>query len=132
LLELGLYAELLAVIDIVIREIVDTMVQAYSQKIFSGQLPVFDGRRNLYSREPLPIGREKVGSADISFLFFLSGCGGSSGDSSPQTVLRLVQASSDTRPSVQNVLCHSNAVCYGNYCCGCVAVCVFVTLIHCA
>ena len=43
-----------------IREIVDTMVQAYSQKIFNGQLPVFDGRRNLYSREPLPIGREKV------------------------------------------------------------------------
>ena len=42
------------------REIVDTMVQAYSQKIFNGQLPVFDGRRNLYSREPLPIGREKV------------------------------------------------------------------------
>ena len=38
----------------------DTMVQAYSQKIFNGQLPVFDGRRNLYSREPLPIGREKV------------------------------------------------------------------------
>ena len=36
------------------------MVQAYSQKIFNGQLPVFDGRRNLYSREPLPIGREKV------------------------------------------------------------------------
>jgi len=44
----------------VVREIVDTMVQAYSQKIFNGQLPVFDGRRNLYSREPLPIGREKV------------------------------------------------------------------------
>jgi len=41
---------------------VDTMVQAYSQKIFNGQLPVFDGRRNLYSREPLPIGRDKVSS----------------------------------------------------------------------
>jgi len=49
------------------REIVDTMVQAYSQKIFNGQLPVFDGRRNLYSREPLPIGREKVGH-----LFYFS------------------------------------------------------------
>lgn len=36
------------------------MVTAYSQKIFSGQKPVFDGRKNLYSREPLPIGREKV------------------------------------------------------------------------
>lgn len=38
------------------------MVTAYSQKIFSGQKPVFDGRKNLYSREPLPIGRDKVSS----------------------------------------------------------------------
>jgi eukaryotic translation initiation factor 2C len=36
------------------------MVQAYSQKIFNGQKPVFDGRKNMYSRDPLPIGREKV------------------------------------------------------------------------
>lgn len=36
------------------------MVTAYSQKIFSGQKPVFDGRKNLYSRDPLPIGRERV------------------------------------------------------------------------
>ncbi|XP_078333968.1 protein argonaute-2-like isoform X2 [Crassostrea virginica] len=42
------------------REIIETMVTAYSQKIFSGQKPVFDGRKNLYSREPLPIGRDKV------------------------------------------------------------------------
>ena len=42
------------------REIVETMVTAYSQKIFSGQKPVFDGRKNLYSRDPLPIGRERV------------------------------------------------------------------------
>ncbi|KAK2174077.1 hypothetical protein NP493_830g00028 [Ridgeia piscesae] len=42
------------------REIIETMVQAYSQKIFSGQKPVFDGRKNLYSKEPLPLGREKV------------------------------------------------------------------------
>ena len=45
---------------VVFREIIDTMVQANSQKIFSGQRPVFDGRRNLYSRDQLPIGREKV------------------------------------------------------------------------
>lgn len=43
------------------REIVETMVTAYSQKIFNGQKPVFDGRKNLYSRDPLPIGRERVG-----------------------------------------------------------------------
>jgi eukaryotic translation initiation factor 2C len=42
------------------REIIETMVQAYSQKIFNGQRPVFDGRKNLYSRDPLPIAREKV------------------------------------------------------------------------
>ncbi|XP_064651862.1 protein argonaute-2-like isoform X2 [Lineus longissimus] len=42
------------------REIIETMVQAYSQRIFNGQKPVFDGRKNLYSRDPLPIGREKV------------------------------------------------------------------------
>ncbi|XP_074656844.1 protein argonaute-2-like isoform X2 [Tubulanus polymorphus] len=42
------------------REIIETMVQAYSQRIFDGQKPVFDGRKNLYSRDPLPIGREKV------------------------------------------------------------------------
>ncbi|XP_046362549.1 protein argonaute-2-like isoform X2 [Haliotis cracherodii] len=42
------------------REIIDTMVQCYSQKIFLGVKPVFDGRKNLYSRDPLPIGRDKV------------------------------------------------------------------------
>ncbi|XP_041360926.1 protein argonaute-2-like isoform X5 [Gigantopelta aegis] len=42
------------------REIIETMVQSYGQKIFMGQKPVFDGRKNLYSRDPLPIGRERV------------------------------------------------------------------------
>ena len=42
------------------REIVETMVESYSQRIFAGQRPVFDGRKNMYSREPLPIGRDKV------------------------------------------------------------------------
>ena len=37
------------------REIIDTMVQSYN-KIFGGKMPVFDGRRNLYSSEPLQIG----------------------------------------------------------------------------
>ena len=44
------------------REIVETMVESYSQRIFAGQRPVFDGRKNIYSREPLPIGRDKVSS----------------------------------------------------------------------
>ncbi|XP_052762994.1 protein argonaute-2-like isoform X3 [Mya arenaria] len=42
------------------REIIETMVTAYSQKIFQGAKPVFDGRKNLYSRDPLPIGKEKI------------------------------------------------------------------------
>ncbi|KAL4218512.1 argonaute 1 [Mactra antiquata] len=42
------------------REIIETMVQAYSQKIFQGSKPVFDGRKNLYSRDPLPIGKDKI------------------------------------------------------------------------
>lgn len=42
------------------REIIETMVQAYSQKIFQGTKPVFDGRKNLYSRDPLPIGKDKA------------------------------------------------------------------------
>ncbi|CAH1772409.1 unnamed protein product [Owenia fusiformis] len=42
------------------REIIETMVQAYRNQIFNGQKPVFDGRKNLYSRDPLPIGRDKI------------------------------------------------------------------------
>jgi len=48
------------------------MVQAYSQKIFNGQKPVFDGRKNMYSRDPLPIGRDKVGGVlTVTILFVL-------------------------------------------------------------
>ena len=35
------------------------MVKAYA-KIFSTMKPVFDGRSNMYTRDPLPIGKEKV------------------------------------------------------------------------
>lgn len=38
----------------------ETMVESYSQRIFAGQRPVFDGRKNMYSKDPLPIGRDKV------------------------------------------------------------------------
>ncbi|CAG0893618.1 unnamed protein product [Darwinula stevensoni] len=41
------------------REIVETMVRAYS-KIFGNLKPVFDGRSNMYTRDPLPIGHERV------------------------------------------------------------------------
>ncbi|VVC97671.1 unnamed protein product, partial [Leptidea sinapis] len=41
------------------REIVDTMVHSYN-KIFGTLKPVFDGRNNLYTRDPLPIGNDRV------------------------------------------------------------------------
>uniref|UniRef100_A0A1B0CSD2 Protein argonaute-1 n=1 Tax=Lutzomyia longipalpis TaxID=7200 RepID=A0A1B0CSD2_LUTLO len=40
-------------------EIIETMVHAYS-KIFGVLKPVFDGRNNLYTRDPLPIGNDRV------------------------------------------------------------------------
>ena len=39
--------------------VIETMVRAYS-KIFGTLKPVFDGRNNLYARDPLPIGNDKV------------------------------------------------------------------------
>lgn len=41
------------------REIIETMVHAYT-KIFGVLKPVFDGRNNLYTRDPLPIGNDRV------------------------------------------------------------------------
>ncbi|CAL4106281.1 unnamed protein product, partial [Meganyctiphanes norvegica] len=41
------------------REIIETMVNAFP-RIFSTLKPVFDGRSNLYTRDPLPIGNEKM------------------------------------------------------------------------
>ncbi|XP_039756477.1 protein argonaute-2 isoform X4 [Pararge aegeria] len=41
------------------REIVETMVNSYN-KIFGALKPVFDGRNNLYTRDPLPIGNDRV------------------------------------------------------------------------
>ncbi|KAF6775968.1 hypothetical protein AHF37_04519 [Paragonimus kellicotti] len=43
------------------REIIETMVNSmHYKKYFYNQKPVFDGRRNMYTREPLPISKEKV------------------------------------------------------------------------
>lgn len=43
------------------REIIETMVNSMSyQRYFYNQKPVFDGRKNMYTREPLVVGRDKV------------------------------------------------------------------------
>lgn len=41
------------------REIIDVLVKTHGD-YFANQMPVFDGRKNLYSRKLLPIGRERV------------------------------------------------------------------------
>lgn len=41
------------------RDIIETMVQCYG-KIFTTKKPVFDGRQNLYTRDPLPIGNDMI------------------------------------------------------------------------
>ena len=41
------------------RDIIATMVNAYG-RIFGTKKPVFDGRSNLYVRDPLPIGNEQM------------------------------------------------------------------------
>ena len=41
------------------REIIETLVNTHKE-YFGQQKPVFDGRKNLYSRKSLPIGRERV------------------------------------------------------------------------
>lgn len=41
------------------REIIDTMVNKF-QNIFNTQHPAFDGKRNLYTKDPLPFGRERI------------------------------------------------------------------------
>lgn len=42
-------------------EIVEHMVQHFKTQIFGDRKPVYDGRKNLYTAMPLPIGRDKVG-----------------------------------------------------------------------
>uniref|UniRef100_A0A4W5LKD9 Argonaute RISC catalytic component 2 n=1 Tax=Hucho hucho TaxID=62062 RepID=A0A4W5LKD9_9TELE len=42
------------------REIVEHMVQHFKTQIFGDRKPVYDGRKNLYTAMPLPIGREKL------------------------------------------------------------------------
>lgn len=51
--------------DFLFSEIVEHMVQHFKTQIFGDRKPVYDGRKNLYTAMPLPIGRDKV---SISYL----------------------------------------------------------------
>lgn len=46
--------------SVVLSEIVEHMVQHFKTQIFGDKKPVYDGRKNLYTAMPLPIGRDKV------------------------------------------------------------------------
>lgn len=48
------------------REIVEHMVQHFKNQIFGDRKPVFDGRKNLYTAMPLPIGRDRVSTIAIA------------------------------------------------------------------
>lgn len=52
------------------REIIDTMVHAYS-KLFDNLNSIFDGRNNLYTMGSLPIGNDQIElKVSIHFIFF--------------------------------------------------------------
>uniref|UniRef100_A0A673HMX6 Protein argonaute-4-like n=1 Tax=Sinocyclocheilus rhinocerous TaxID=307959 RepID=A0A673HMX6_9TELE len=42
------------------REVVDTMVRHFKMQIFGDSQPGYDGKRNMYTAHPLPIGRDRV------------------------------------------------------------------------
>lgn len=45
------------------REVVDTMVRHFKMQIFGDRQPGYDGKRNMYTAHPLPIGRDRVRNA---------------------------------------------------------------------
>lgn len=50
----------LCILFLLSSEIVEHMVQHFKTQIFGDRKPVYDGRKNLYTAVPLPIGRDKV------------------------------------------------------------------------
>ena len=55
------------------RNVVEAMVNTY-HKVFGGQRPVFDGRKNLYSSKALPIGRKPVSVNCRKMQLFCHAC----------------------------------------------------------
>lgn len=49
------------------HEIICAMVSAYSQ-VFGSVRPVYDGRNNFFTKDPLPIGNDKI-KLEVSFFF---------------------------------------------------------------
>lgn len=51
---------------ITFREIINTMVENFRSAIFQDRKPVFDGRKNLYTAQPLPIDKQKVITLNVT------------------------------------------------------------------
>jgi len=51
------------------RKVFQTMVAAY-KKVFSSIQPVFDGKKNFYTKDPLPFGKDQV-ELEVCFSFKL-------------------------------------------------------------
>lgn len=71
----------------------DTMVRHFKMQIFGDRQPGYDGKRNMYTAHPLPIGRDRVRKALFTvwchwivflyvmrFVSLVSDSGGSGGD----------------------------------------------------
>lgn len=42
------------------HQVIDAVIQKYSKNTFLGRRPAFDGKKNIYSREKLPVGKDGV------------------------------------------------------------------------
>ncbi|CAG5889943.1 unnamed protein product [Menidia menidia] len=54
------------------REVVDTMVQHFKVTIFGDRLPVYDGKRSLYTASPLPGGKDRPFKVAMAFVSVVS------------------------------------------------------------
>lgn len=50
------------------------MVRHFKMQIFGDRQPGYDGKRNMYTAHPLPIGRDRVSVFISSFKFLWENC----------------------------------------------------------
>lgn len=60
---------LFACVCVLCREVVDSMVQHFKVTIFGDRRPVYDGKRSLYTANPLPVAPTGVRRDEIKKLF---------------------------------------------------------------
>lgn len=52
-----------------LREVVDSMVQHFKVTIFGDRLPVYDGKKSLYTANPLPVATSGVRCAFVKVIY---------------------------------------------------------------